>query len=118
MGVIERSSLFSNLACHLHVKRNGQKGLTARAKKPGDLPENSKAQQLHIFTLRVPTPVFARSAVAMFGLGFVDAGYSGDWSRIGAISKEMEDFLKVAAFVVVPFCVFLVLSISRTEKEA
>uniref|UniRef100_A0A2P2JBZ5 DUF7887 domain-containing protein n=1 Tax=Rhizophora mucronata TaxID=61149 RepID=A0A2P2JBZ5_RHIMU len=75
MGVIERSSLFSNLACHLHVKRNGQKGLTARAKKPGDLPENSKAQQLHIFTLRVPTPVFARSAVAMFGLGFVDAGY-------------------------------------------
>ncbi|CAL1358655.1 unnamed protein product [Linum trigynum] len=61
----------------------------------------------------------ARAAVAVFALGFVDAGYSGDWSRISAISKEVEDWLKVAAFLVVPLCVLLVVSISgSTEEEA
>ncbi|CAN6581715.1 unnamed protein product [Malus baccata var. baccata] len=37
---------------------------------------------------------FPRAAVAAFRLGFIDAGYSGDWSRIGAISKESEELLK------------------------
>jgi len=43
--------------------------------------------------------------------------YSGDWSRIGVISKETEDLLKLAAFVLVPFCIFLIFSFSR-EPEA
>ncbi|TQE06485.1 hypothetical protein C1H46_007984 [Malus baccata] len=51
---------------------------------------------------------FPRAAVAAFRLGFIDAGYSGDWSRIGAISKESEELLKVAAFLVVPLCLFLI----------
>ncbi|RZR75478.1 hypothetical protein BHM03_00058845, partial [Ensete ventricosum] len=29
--------------------------------------------------------------------------YSGDWSRIGVISKETEDLLKIAAYLVTPF---------------
>lgn len=37
-----------------------------------------------------PTPSDRRLFLA------VDAGYSGDWSRIGAISKETEDSLKQA----------------------
>ncbi|RWV83839.1 hypothetical protein GW17_00054503, partial [Ensete ventricosum] len=28
--------------------------------------------------------------------------YSGDWSRIGVISKETEDLLKIAAYLVTP----------------
>ena len=43
--------------------------------------------------------------------------YSGDWSRIGVISKENEDLLKFAAFIVVPLCIFLIFSISK-EPEA
>jgi hypothetical protein len=43
--------------------------------------------------------------------------YSGDWSRIGVISKETEDLLKLAAFAVAPFCIFLIFSFSR-EPEA
>ncbi|CAI0394287.1 unnamed protein product [Linum tenue] len=61
--------------------------------------------------------VAARAAVAVFALGFVDAGYSGDWSRIGAVSKEVEDWLKVAAFLVVPLCVLLAVSISGSTEE-
>ena len=30
-------------------------------------------------------------------LGFIDAGYSGDWSRIGAISEETESALRALA---------------------
>ena len=35
------------------------------------------------------------SAVALGFLGFVDAGWSGDWSRIGVISTQTEGVLKV-----------------------
>lgn len=37
--------------------------------------------------------------------------YSGDWSRIGAISKDTEELLKLGAYVVVPLCVALGLSV-------
>ena len=35
-----------------------------------------------------------QGAVALIVLAAVDAAYSGDWSRIGAISKETEEALK------------------------
>ncbi|KAI3966905.1 hypothetical protein MKW92_038370 [Papaver armeniacum] len=41
----------------------------------------------------------------------------GDWSRIGVVSEENEELLKVAAFVVVPLCLYLILSLSNLEKE-
>lgn len=43
--------------------------------------------------------------------------YSGDWSRIGAISKGDEDLLKIAAFVVVPLCIFAIFSISKDSES-
>ncbi|KQK22971.1 uncharacterized protein LOC100826825 [Brachypodium distachyon] len=55
--------------------------------------------------------VLLRAGAALFALGFVDAGYSGDWSRIGAISKDTEELLKLGAYVVVPLCVALGLSV-------
>ncbi|KAF8717964.1 hypothetical protein HU200_025428 [Digitaria exilis] len=61
--------------------------------------------------------VLLRSGVALFALGFVDAGYSGDWSRIGAISKDTEELLKLGAYVVVPLCVALVFSLSEDSNN-
>ena len=43
--------------------------------------------------------------------------YSGDWSRIGVISKESEELLKVGAFVVVPLCLFFILNLSQKEEN-
>ncbi|MCL7039413.1 hypothetical protein MKW94_017594 [Papaver nudicaule] len=67
--------------------------------------------------LRIPKVFIAQSAIAVLGLGFIDAGYSGDWSRIGVITKENEELLKVAAFVVVPICLYLILSLPNLEKN-
>ncbi|KAI3858522.1 hypothetical protein MKX03_018819 [Papaver bracteatum] len=67
--------------------------------------------------LRIPKIFFVQSAIDVLGLGFIDAGYSGDWSRIGVISEENEELLKVAAIVVVPLCLYLILSFSNLEKE-
>ncbi|GJN30674.1 hypothetical protein PR202_gb19001 [Eleusine coracana subsp. coracana] len=62
--------------------------------------------------------VLLRSGVALFALGFVDAGYSGDWSRIGAISKDTEELLKLGAYVVVPLFLALIFSVSEDNNES
>ncbi|CAN6313635.1 unnamed protein product, partial [Urochloa humidicola] len=61
--------------------------------------------------------VLLRSGVALFTLGFVDAGYSGDWSRIGAISKDTEDLLKLGAYAVVPLLLALIFSLSQDSNN-
>ncbi|RCV45962.1 hypothetical protein SETIT_9G494900v2 [Setaria italica] len=61
--------------------------------------------------------VLLRSGVALFALGFVDAGYSGDWSRIGAISKDTEDLLKKGAYVVVPLSLALIFSLPEDSNS-
>lgn len=43
--------------------------------------------------------------------------YSGDWSRIGVISKDTEDLLKLSAFIVFPVCIFLISSFSRKQED-
>ncbi|CAN6290257.1 unnamed protein product, partial [Urochloa humidicola] len=59
--------------------------------------------------------VLLRSGVALFALGFVDAG--GDWSRIGAISKDTEDLLKLGAYAVVPLSLALIFSLSQDSND-
>ncbi|THU73642.1 hypothetical protein C4D60_Mb04t25010 [Musa balbisiana] len=81
----------------LPCSRNRRLLKPARAKKE-NIEGDSQAGET-TFYLRAPKVVLARSAVALFGLGFLDAGYSGDWSRIGVISKEAEDLLKIAAYL-------------------
>ncbi|XP_028104492.1 uncharacterized protein LOC114303558 [Camellia sinensis] len=81
-----------------------------------ELGEKSRDKQEPIFPLRVSNTILTQSAVTVLGLGFIDAGYSGDWSRIGVISKETEDLLKLAAFVVVPLCLFLIFSFSKKHE--
>ncbi|XP_062216438.1 uncharacterized protein LOC133916673 [Phragmites australis] len=80
-----------------------------RAKKPAN-EERARGSALS-------KSVLLRSAVALFALGFVDAGYSGDWSRIGAISKDTEERLKLGAYVVVPLSVALVFSLSQDSSR-
>ncbi|XP_039136982.1 uncharacterized protein LOC120274507 [Dioscorea cayenensis subsp. rotundata] len=100
---------------HLQSKRNGKHGGALWAKKP-DLNSSSHAEEPTFIRLGVPNVFLARAAIAVFSLGFLDAGYSGDWSRIGAISKETEDLLKFAAYLVVPLCLLLIFSISDKDK--
>ncbi|TVU47973.1 hypothetical protein EJB05_07591, partial [Eragrostis curvula] len=61
--------------------------------------------------------VLLRSGAALFALGFVDAGYSGDWSRIGAISKDTEELLKLGAYVVVPLSLALIFSVPEDSSN-
>ncbi|GAV77700.1 hypothetical protein CFOL_v3_21171 [Cephalotus follicularis] len=108
----QRSFVY-NISCCLFGKTNGKKFPTVLA-KGRDWSENSGTNRPNKFPLRLLSKtLLARSVVAVFGLGFIDAGYSGDWSRIGVISKESEELLKVAAFLVVPLCIFFIISISK-----
>ncbi|KAF0910852.1 hypothetical protein E2562_004817 [Oryza meyeriana var. granulata] len=59
-----------------------------------------------------------RSGAALFALGFVDAGYSGDWSRIGAISKDTEELLKLGAYAVVPLCLLAFVFLPSSEDSS
>ncbi|KAF8389258.1 hypothetical protein HHK36_025951 [Tetracentron sinense] len=116
MLITGKSFVSSNYLSPYLLKRNDRKCRCTVAKKQ-DFSENSKTQQEPFFSFKVSNIFLARSAVAVFGLGFIDAGYSGDWSRIGVISRENEDLLKIAALVVVPLCLFLIFSFSK-EQEA
>ncbi|KAJ6698681.1 DNA-DIRECTED RNA polymerase SUBUNIT BETA [Salix purpurea] len=118
MVAIKRSFLLINLELshHVYPEKNGRKCLTTTSAKKKESSENPRSQEQPLFPLRAPKNLLSQSAVAVFGLGFIDAGYSGDWSRIGVVSKESEDLLKVAAFVVIPLCVFLIFSISKKEQ--
>ncbi|KAF4390149.1 hypothetical protein CsatB_013759 [Cannabis sativa] len=100
----------------LYVTKNGKRfGIILGQKR--NFSENSKTQKGPIFPLRISTTLITQSAIAVFGLGFIDAGYSGDWSRIGVISKENEDLLKAAAFIVVPLCLFFIVSLSKQRES-
>ncbi|KFK29667.1 hypothetical protein AALP_AA7G163100 [Arabis alpina] len=89
-------------------------GLVTVMSKGRDFPEKSNEKR---FRIKVPNIILAQSAITVLGLGFIDAGYSGDWSRIGVISKETEELLKIAAFLVVPLCIFLALSFSNESTD-
>ncbi|KAF5200279.1 Dna-directed rna polymerase subunit beta [Thalictrum thalictroides] len=103
--IIAYKSFFSSITItipspYLVISRNGRRLKTTQAQKQ-DPTEKLETQKQPILSLRVPSVFLARSAVAVLGLGFIDAGYSGDWSRIGVISRETEEFLKVAAYVTI-----------------
>lgn len=82
-----------------------------------DFPQNSETAKKPLIEFKFSNRILAQSAIAVLGLGFIDAGYSGDWSRIGAISKENEDVLKISAFVVVPLCLFLIFWLSKNPEN-
>ncbi|XP_072979682.1 uncharacterized protein [Typha angustifolia] len=91
-SVITRSIPSPDLSTLL-LRGNGRQFQRTRAKKLENPGEASKMDG-PISSFRVSKTFLAKSAVAVFGLGFLDAGYSGDWSRIGVISKESEELLK------------------------
>ncbi|KAL3746231.1 hypothetical protein ACJRO7_015222 [Eucalyptus globulus] len=115
MVITRASFIFTKVPAHPLI--NGR-NLGAILAKKGDLTDrSSKTRRQPGFALRVSNPLLTKAAIAVFGLGFIDAGYSGDWSRIGAISKEGEDLLKIAAFVVVPLCIFAIFSVSKDSES-
>ncbi|XP_038879768.1 uncharacterized protein LOC120071517 [Benincasa hispida] len=121
MAMVNSSFIFigvSTVPYPLSNNNHSRKFRITSAKLTEDSDSDSKSSQLKFPSLRVSNPLLARSVVSVLGLGFVDAGYSGDWSRIGVITKESEELLKIGAFLVVPFCVFLVFSFSRLDSDS
>ncbi|KAL0559174.1 hypothetical protein IC582_003764 [Cucumis melo] len=126
MAMVDSSFIFIGISAVPHPLLNNNKNNNGRkfgitsAKRTQDSDSTSSTQpnQFKFPSLRVSNPLLARSVVSVLGLGFVDAGYSGDWSRIGAITKETEELLKIGAFLVVPFCVFLVFSFSKFDSDS
>ncbi|XP_021772643.1 uncharacterized protein LOC110736663 [Chenopodium quinoa] len=98
---------------HHSLRKKGKRFPITFAKKP-DFPEN---EQNPNFKFKISSKLLTQSAIGILGLGFVDAGYSGDWSRIGVISTETEDLLKIAAFLVVPLCLFVILSVAKNPEN-
>ncbi|PWA90658.1 hypothetical protein CTI12_AA098460 [Artemisia annua] len=90
---VTSTNIFSCPCVNMKKNINGKTrtNVLVMAKKD-DISQESKVNS----SLKIVSQV----GVAVLGLGFIDAGYSGDWSRIGVISKENEDLLKVAAFLV------------------
>ncbi|KAK3032240.1 hypothetical protein RJ639_035533 [Escallonia herrerae] len=120
MLITEKGIFSSNIFSPLSLKKNGRSFVTstlAKKRYSEDSTTQQEGKQPSVLPLRISKRSLAQSVVAVFGLGFIDAGYSGDWSRIGVISKGNEDLLKIAAFVVVPLCVFLVFSISKRVED-
>ncbi|XP_028086986.1 uncharacterized protein LOC114287741 isoform X1 [Camellia sinensis] len=115
--LITERSVISKILTHMVVKKNGTKfrSITVVAQKR-ELGEKSRDKQEPLFSLRVSNTILAQSVVTVLGLGFIDAGYSGDWSRIGVISKEAENLLKLTTFVVIPLCLFLIFSFSKKQE--
>ncbi|CAM8938732.1 unnamed protein product [Rhodiola kirilowii] len=108
MVVLHQSIFISNLITSRNFdskKRNGgRRGKMVVAKRRSE--ESKKGE------LRFPIKkILSQVGIGVLSLGFIDAG--GDWSRIGVISKEAEDVLKAAAFVVVPICMYVVFMISQ-----
>ncbi|XP_031271238.1 uncharacterized protein LOC116129646 [Pistacia vera] len=116
MLVTQKTFIFISLTSppYLTLNKNGSKPVITLAKKK-DFSETSTPQQQK-FPIKLSTSLLPSAAIAVFGLGFIDAGYSGDWSRIGVISEETEALLKAAAFVVVPLCIFLIVYLSREPE--
>ncbi|KAL2941926.1 hypothetical protein RDABS01_030276 [Bienertia sinuspersici] len=101
---------------HNFVGEKGKRFTATFAKKP-EISNLSDNKEKPIPKLKIPKNILAQSAIAVLGLGYVDAGYSGDWSRIGVISKEAEEMLKIAAFLVVPLCLFAIINLARKPEK-
>ncbi|XP_016738922.1 uncharacterized protein [Gossypium hirsutum] len=102
----------------LSVNKNCTRFITKASKRKENGGPTSRNQQLPKFQLKVSNTVIARYLkCVVIRAGRCTFRYSGDWSRIGVISKDVEDLLKIAAFLVVPFCIFLVSSFSKQTPD-
>ncbi|XP_051230856.1 uncharacterized protein [Lolium perenne] len=94
-----------------HGRRRHLCRLRSNAKKSPEEEERGGGDANALSGVLPGRSVLLRAGAVIFALGFVDAGYSGDWSRIGAISKDTEDLLKLGAYAVVPLCLALALAV-------
>ncbi|KAL1531074.1 hypothetical protein AAHA92_33795 [Salvia divinorum] len=85
--------------------------------KRKEYSQNLTTRKKTIFPLKLISSrnLIIQSSIGVFALGLVDAGYSGDWSRIGVISRGTEDFLKAAANLVVPLCILLIFFLFQND---
>ncbi|KAI5059170.1 hypothetical protein GOP47_0025489 [Adiantum capillus-veneris] len=93
-------------------RRLQQRSVVLRAGRGGAEEEGEVKQPSFSFTR-----LGAQALICVLTLGFLDAGYSGDWSRIGVLSKELESAFRVGAYGVVPFSVILLWLISTSNQR-
>ncbi|KAJ4767460.1 DNA-directed RNA polymerase subunit beta [Rhynchospora pubera] len=88
-----------------------------KAKKPsfGESAKQANSDSISS-SFKLSKSLIARAGVVLFALGFIDAGYSGDWSRVGVITRESEELLKFAAFFVIPLCILVTISIPKDDR--
>ncbi|XP_024526127.1 uncharacterized protein LOC112344852 [Selaginella moellendorffii] len=94
--------------------------LVTLAPFPGSRTTRSKCRRRRALVsnaIKSPPPLVVQLSVGVFALGFLDAGYSGDWSRIGVLSKGSEAVIRDAAFAVVPLCLAIILWIGKTNEK-
>ncbi|TMW88777.1 hypothetical protein EJD97_018098 [Solanum chilense] len=111
------SNNFSYIFLKYRKRRLNTKYSTISLAKKKEFSENSKVEENSISSLKIPRNFLIQALVGVFALGFIDAGYSGDWSRIGVITKDNEDLLKIAAFFIVPLCLFVIFSFNKKIEE-
>lgn len=56
-----------------------------------------------------------QAALGLFASGLVDAGFSGDWVRIGVFTRDTEALVQRAAYLLVPAAVAAILVIQRRK---
>eukprot|EP00271_Cylindrocystis_brebissonii_P003126 TRINITY_DN1386_c0_g1_i2.p1 TRINITY_DN1386_c0_g1~~TRINITY_DN1386_c0_g1_i2.p1 ORF type:complete len:180 (-),score=14.84 TRINITY_DN1386_c0_g1_i2:637-1176(-) len=102
----------------LHASR----GRLDRSRKCFALPEDDKVtssstqQPITAILENLKSGTFwVQLIVAILTLGFIDAGYSGDWSRIGFLTKEQEGLLQTTALFLVPLSGFVIWQIGKAK---
>lgn len=71
----QKTFIFTNLTSpYLTVNKNGSKLPAITLAKKKDISETSTPQQQN-FPIKLSTSLLPRAAIAVFGLGFIDAGY-------------------------------------------
>ena len=59
-----------------------------------------------------------RAGTVVLEAGLVDAGYSGDWSRIGALTEAQEGLLRLAALALLAANAAMAAYVFRARAEA
>ncbi|GMH40635.1 hypothetical protein BSKO_08539 [Bryopsis sp. KO-2023] len=88
------------IAVGLHQRAGGRRLIVRAGPDESASEKNSWLEFARGLTSTPLYRVYLQGGVVLGVLGLVDAAYSGDWSRIGAISKADEAFLQQIVWIV------------------
>lgn len=121
-----RSSPQVLVTSHRVVGLNGPKLLALRRKRPcsnrqATGPESSnqpdERNQFYETVRRTVSNNWYQGGIFVSILGLIDAAYSGDWSRIGVLSKETEATLQSIVLIVGGFHAIMAIVAARILQQ-